>query len=415
MAVAPSHALILKTWDGVGTPVIANTTAPADDPGFHNLPTNKTGIYLGDNLLLTALHADSTTDVEIAGGTFPIIPGSQMLLANPSTFGSRSQSNGNLDANSDLRLYRIGLDVTSGMTPEELDPEIRRIAIADRLPNTTTEQLTIFGRGRYRRLNSANTTNGQYYYNSSGSVLTDPNDWPTSSYRGFQVTTDTGPYPWQWGTNMRTTSTPSGVVRSGQNYLMEGNFLDTIGFSMRFDEFGLDDEAQGAGGDSGGPVFWKDGDEWVLAGLMHGVYPPNNNLSLLGAFTSFTAISDLSYSTYSDQIDAARGVFSKMGDINLDGSITGDIVNGVATGDLAALVDNWLYDSGEADIHSWMRGDLNQDGVTDLYDFVLLREALGGSISASAFAQAVAAVTVPEPSALTLVVLSSLAVVRRRR
>jgi hypothetical protein len=418
LAVSPSQALIVKTWNGAGTPALINTTAPADDPGFHNLPTNKTGVYLGDNLFLTAIHADTGGSVQIAGGTFPIISGSAVTLTNPTSFGgSRVNSDGSLTVNSDLRLYRVGVDVTTGLSPEELDPAIRRISLASRLANTSTEQLTMFGKGFIRTINGANTTNGQFHYNSAGAVLNNQADWPTSAYRGFGFgDSAVQPRPWQWGTNLRTTASPNGVVKVGQNLLLESpGFADTIGFAVRFDEAGLADEAQGAAGDSGGPVFWKDGDEWVLAGLMHGVYYGNGQPSVLGMFGGFTGISDLSYSTYASQIEGARGRFSKIGDINLDGLVTGGIVNGVATGDLSVLVNNWLYSSAEADVHTWMKGDLNLDGRVDLGDFVLMRDALGGTISSSSFAQLVAAATIPEPSTLGLAVVAGLASLRRRR
>jgi hypothetical protein len=418
LAVSPSQALIVKTWSGVGTPATPNITAPADDPGFHNLPTNKTGVYLGDNLFLTAIHADTSGSVQIAGGTFPIISGSAVTLTNPTSFGgSRVNSDGSLTVNSDLRLYRVGVDVTTGLSPEELDPAIQRISLAARLANTSTEQLTMFGKGRYRAINTANTTNGQYYYSAGGAVLSDPVTWPSAAYRGFQTDNSAvAPLPWQWGTNLRTTASPNGVVKVGQNLLLESpGFADTIGFAVRFDEAGLADEAQGAGGDSGGPVFWKDGDEWVLAGLMHGVYYGNGQPSVLGLFGGFTGISDLSYSTYALQIEGARGRFSKIGDVNLDGLVTGGIVNGVATGDLGVLVNNWLYSSAEADVHTWMKGDLNLDGRVDLGDFVLIRDALGGTISSSSFAQLVAAATLPEPSTFGLAVVVGLVSMRRRR
>ncbi len=421
VAASPSQALILKTWNGVGTPALANTTAPADDAGYHNLPTNRPGgVYLGDNLFLTAYHADpfvgtasdTIGNVQIAGGTFPIIPGSGAFLTNPASFG------GSVTSNSDLRLYRVGVDTATGLTPEELDPAIRRISIASRLSNTSTEQLTMFGKGFIRTLNGANTTNGQFYYNASGAVIADPAQWPSSAYRGFGFgNSAVQPRPWQWGTNLRSTASPNGIVKVNQNVLLRGNFLDTVGFVVRFDEFGLADEAQGAAGDSGGPVFWKDGDEWVLGGLMHGIYFGNGQPSVQGLFGGFTGISDLSYSTYSSQIAAARTTFSKMGDVNLDGVVTGSIVNGVATGDLGILVNNWLYQAPDADVHTWMRGDLNLDGRVDLGDFVLMREALGGTIASSTFAQLVAAVSVPEPSALAIAAVALIAArpARRRR
>lgn len=425
LAATPADALIVRTWDGVGTPALANTTPPPDDPGWANLPSNRTGIYLGEGLLLTAIHAEALGTVEIAGGSFPVIPGSAVSLTNPSTFGSRRQSSGTLDATSDLRIYRIGVDTATGLSPEDLDPAIRRISLGSRQPNTSTETLTMFGLGANRILNAANTTNGQFFFNSSGGVITDPAQWGSSSFRGFQFTLPPGASTrqWQWGQNFRTTLS-GGAFQSGSNILMEGAiFADTIGYQLRFDEFGLDNEAQGAAGDSGGPVFWKDGkgtastadDEWVLAGLMHGVYPTNGNNALIGAFTSFTAISDLSLSHYRNQIEGARGRFSLLGDADLDGIVTGSIVGGAATGDLAAIVDNWMLDSGEADIHSWMRGDFNQDGLTDLLDFVQLRTALGGSVSTSSFALLVSGAGIPEPAAAALALLAAVSLAARRR
>lgn len=425
LAASPSQALIVKTWNGVNTPALINTSPPADNPGFSNLSLaapnldNKRGVYLGDGLFLTVVHDDiSLPYVKIGNGVFPVIPGSTVDLVNPSSFGSSSVANGKLTPLSDLRLYRLGIDATTGLSPEDMDPAIRRISLATRLPNTATEQLTMIGKGYVRTLNAANTTNGQTYYNAAGGVITNPASWPTATYRGFEYgDPPTLPRPWQWGTNYRSTATPSGMIKVGENVLIEvPNLRDTVGFVVRFDESGLPDEAQGARGDSGGPVFWKDGDEWVLAGLMHAVFPANNNNNLIGAFGSFTAISDLSYSTYSTQIANARTTFSKMGDLNLDGVVTGSIVNGVPTGDLAVMVNNWLYTSTEANVHTWMKGDLNLDGRVDLADFVLMRNALGGTISSTAFAQLVAgALSIPEPSTLALAVAAGLASTRRRR
>jgi len=413
LSSVPSHALILKTWNGVGTPALANTTAPADDPGWANLASNKTGIYLGDGLFLTAHHAAAAGNVVLGGQTYPLIPGSAHLLNNPATFGARTVASGVITEQSDLMLFRIGLNAQTGLLPEEANSSIRVIKIADELPPTSAN-LTMFGFGANRILNPDNSTNGQWYFAGDGTTV------PTqgqSSYRGFKYT----PQPsestrqWQWGQNVRTTNS-GGAYQSGNNIHIDlgAPYKDAIGFQMRFDEFGLPDEAQGAAGDSGGPVFWKDGNEWVLAGLMHGIYIPNNDLDLLGAFTSYTAISDLSYSTYASQLASASSTYSVMGDINLDGVVTGGIVNGVATGDLAVLVNNWLYSSEEANIHTWTKGDLNLDGKVNLADFVQMRGALGGTISSTAFARLLGATTIPEPSTLVLAV-AALAPLRRRR
>lgn len=405
---ASAEALVVKTWDGPGTPALANTTAPADDPGWANLATNRSAIYLGDHWVLTAQHVGFGR-LDIAGSSFPVISSSQSrLLSNPSTFAGQS-----IDSTSDIRIYRVGLD-ENGMSPEDLDPAIRQIEIADRLAFTTNEDLVMFGRGRRRILNPDNDATGQYFFNSTGGTVEDS---ISSSYRGFRVTSS-NPQVWQWGANRRAVaSSISGITRSGSNVLIEDAVRDTIGFPTKFDEFSLDDEAQAAGGDSGGPVFWKDGNDWVLAGLMHVVYPANNNNALLGAFGSHTVISDLSYSDYYDEIAALRAEdrYGKIGDVDLDGSITGSIVNGVATGDLGILIDNWLDQSSEAGIKSWVKGDLNQDAVVDLDDYVLMRDALGGSIDSQSLALLLAGVAIPEPGAAALAVGCLLAAAGRRR
>lgn len=406
---AGADALVVKTWNGPGTPELINDSAPADDPGWANLVDNRGALYLGDHWVITANHAGHGT-IDIAGSTFPIISSTQSrLLGNPSTFAGRS-----IDASSDIRIYRVGVD-ENGMSPEDLDPAIRQIEIATSLPSTSTD-LTMIGEGLQRDINAANTDNGQYYFSSTGGLVA---DLPSSTYRGFLTNGTAG--DWVWGTNRRASaSSISGVVRSGSNILIEVSGLgDTIGFPVKFDEFGLDDEAQAQAGDSGGPVFWKEDGEWVLGGVMHAVFPANNRVALLGAFTSHTVISDFSYDDYYDEIAALRAEsrYANMGDIDLDGSITGEIVNGVATGDLGILIDNWFHQSSEANIQSWIKGDLNQDSVVDIQDFVLMRDALGGSIDSQSFATLLASVAVPEPTAAALAsgACLLLGVSRRRR
>lgn len=418
MTARPAEALVVKTWDGVGTPSSPNITAPTDDPGWSNLAANRSAVYLGDGLVIAAKHAGGAGTLNIGGGSFPLILNSIKTLRNDDTFGVRRTSNGTLETFSDLWVYRVGVDTTTGLSPEELDPSIRRLKIADRLPGYNDQTLTMFGRGATRVLNSANTENGQTHYNSTGSVLSDPDDWDSSSYRGFpsgSIPSSSNAF-WQWGTNKRSTS-DGPAYSTGGNSLIENVFgTDTIGFATRFDENGLADEAQGVGGDSGGPIFWKDGDDWVLAGLLHAIYPARTNTnSLNSAFGAHTLISDFSYDTYYDQIEAQRGRFSLMGDIDLDGSVTGSIVNGVATGDLGILVENWLNESADPSIHTWMQGDLNLDGSVGLADYVLMRDALGGSISASGFAQLVSASGIPEPTSVVLALAGlGLATLRRR-
>lgn len=423
----PASALVVKTWDGAGTSANVNNTAPADDPGWANLPTNedlRTGIYLGDQWVVIATHAGGG-DYELGGGYFPRIDGSGVRVTNPGTFAGRTID----DEEADLTFYRIGVDTTTGLTPEELDSSIQRIAIADRLPSSTDE-LTIFGRGGQRIVN-ATDSNGQFHWTASGVEVTTTE---VAAEHGFNTDNSR---QYRWGTN--TIANPSGVsgstIRSGNNMLLRVDYnnntatpqvKDTIGFVTQFNrgltdsgtplaDGSTDDEAQGDAGDSGGPVFWKDNGQWVLAGVMHSIYQDNNQSIGDAWFGNHTGISD--FSSYYDQIEEIRSnvLFSYEGDIDLDGVATGEIVGTEATGDLGILVDNWNTTFAEAGRESWMHGDLNQDARIDLGDYVLMRSALGGSISSSAFAAALGVAAIPEPSAVALLVLGGAAAACRRR
>ena len=410
LAAGGAEALVIKTWDGPGTRAGANDTAPDDDPGFHNTSfgesgVSKAGIYLGDQWVLTANHVGAGT-ISLPGGNYDMIPGTSITLTNPSSFNGQS-----LTSFSDLRMFRVKPHATTGLTPEEQDSAvIPNLVLADRTPNSS-EELLMIGVGNRRTLNQSDP-NGQTQFGS---------DW------GFVQSSERRRV---WGTNkLNHPSSVPGVVRSGNNLWINTGFNDQLGYVTRFDrglnsagqpisDGSLPDEAQGAAGDSGGPVFFKDDDQWVLSGVLTAVYLDNGQAGNVSLFGNHTAISDLSLDHYYNQIEALRAQpeYSLIGDLDLDGSITGEIINGEATGDLAALVDGWLMESASANVHTWMRGDLNQDGITDLADFALMRDALGGTISTSSFAALVGG-AIPEPGTASLVclALAALAGARRRR
>lgn len=411
LAPTPSSALVIKNFQsytqGQTNPNsnLINASPPGNGLTFANQADNRTGIYLGDQWFLTATHAqpggsNPSGAVRIAGVDFPVISGSAVVIAN---------SGGGIDATSDLLMYRIGLDA-QGRTPEDVNSAIKQIVIADTLAGTGTV-LTMVGRGRTRFLNPNNTQTGTYQFDSNGVILSSG----TGAYEGFLVANNTNS-DWHWGQNRRF----GGVTTFG----VDGAVNDTRGFKVRFDKTDLLNEAQGINGDSGGPVFWNDNGEWVLAGLHHVIFSPSNNCTggacsnLLTAYGAQTGISDLSNLFYRNQIAGLRGQaeYSLLGDLDLDGAVTGEIVAGVATGDLGILVDNWLYSAPQADLKTWVRGDINQDGITDLGDFVLMRDALGGVIDVAQFTALVSgAHSTPEPSAVLLAAGATLAATRRRR
>lgn len=426
----PASALAVKTWNGPGTLADVNAVAPTDDPGWGNFGNNRTGVYLGDQWVISAKHAGTGSVFDTDGGSFPIIPNSLLTLTNPGGFGGSVPS-----SSSDIVMFRVGLDSATGMTPEELGARV--ITIADRLP-TASDVLTMIGRGKPRST-VADDSNGQRHWNydpsdpfaGSDGLVIDFDD-EVAEEHGFFLRTSTNVKTWGTNTIASPSSVPGTVRQVGDRLLIEANGInDVVGYVTRFDR-GLDDngapisdgstpdEAQGTGDDSGGPVFFKDDGEWVLSGVMHAIYPhqysgqeQSLNKALFGAHT---AISDLSHPHYSNQLNIIRSFdsYSVMGDLDLDGEVDGEIVNGVATGDLGILVQNWENEEATADIKSWIKGDLNQDGLTNLADFVLLRDALGGTISVSEFSLLVAGRGVPEPTSLGLAALALSLMTRRR-
>lgn len=163
-----TEALILKTWNGSGTPAILNDSAPgggaaSEDPGWANAGSTRSAIYLGDQWVLTANHV-STGDIVLPSGTYSPIPGTEVILTNPSMFGSKRQSNGTLTSHADLKLFRINTHPTSGLTPEQEDPNVRVIEIASTRVTVDTEVLMI-GAGTHRAIVPSDP-NGQWHWST---------------------------------------------------------------------------------------------------------------------------------------------------------------------------------------------------------------------------------------------------------
>ncbi|MGL4513105.1 MAG: PEP-CTERM sorting domain-containing protein [Lacipirellulaceae bacterium] len=416
-----SDALVVKTWNGPGTPVGINQTAPADDPGWHNTSTNRSAIYLGDQWVLTAKHA-GVSDIVLPSGAYSVVPNSVVTLKNPTTpFAGQT-----LSTDSDLIMYRINTHSTTGLSPESMDPNIRQVSIATTSPTVGRDVLMI-GSGNERALNTTDA-NGQWHWNvQSGGLVGGPS--VGAQEHGYFV----GSPRTTWGTNrVANASQVSGAVTSGNNVLVRfgGNgFNDVIGLAVQFDR-GLSDndtpiadgstpdEAQGVGGDSGGPVFFRDGsNQWVLGGVMHAIYLKSFQPAFLTLFETQTVFTDLSIPEYGNQIAALRASnnYSVLGDVNLDGVAQGGIVGDAATGDLGILVQNWGYTQTAGDVVSWKRGDLNQDGRVGLADYALMRQSLGGMVSETAMAALLAGLAIPEPSTALLLLCAAAGVGGRRR
>jgi hypothetical protein len=234
----PSRAVIIDLGDGTG-----NTSAPGDDPGWANVGTTTTGgltaIYVGYGWILTAYHV-GLGDVVLEGDTYEAVAGSYVRLENES------------GPPPDLGVFRI-----------DPKPNLPVLPIRASTPSTTTAVVMI-GNGRNR-----------------GSATSWPYSW--GPYHGYE---------WGVGKSMRW----------GIN-AVEGS--GTISYTESFytyftDSGGTTDEAQAANGDSGGPVFIKNGSVWELAGVMFAVAEYENQPAELALYGNLTYAADLA--SYRDQI-----------------------------------------------------------------------------------------------------------------
>ena len=254
---------------------------------------------------------------------------------------------------------------------------------------------------------------------------------------------------------------------SGTNYYVlddpdTSSDINTVVQAFDFDEYnfttdgegnptgGGGNEVQAAASDSGSGVYAWDGSKWELAGVMHsiGTYiHPVYSVAIREdqgaandrAYGDLTIFSDLS--VYREQIEAymappegfefqGTGEDTRFfhlvgrefgydssgdlvvtdpglwGDVNLDGIVSGDGTGSWEDDDVVAFIAGWGHQQASGDIFSWKRGDLNQDGMTDLTDFLLLRDGINGVTGAELHLATLLggpdATAVPEPSAVLL-------------
>lgn len=263
------------------------------------------------------------------------------------------------------------------------------------------------------------------------------------------------------------------AVNGTPYYVLDSN-TDTAVQAFDFDDYsfvtdemgnpisGGGNEVRAASGDSGSGVFAWNGSNWELNGVLHSIatYIGTTHASAirkdrgsssdekLGDFTTFS-----NFAAYQDQIEAylappegfefaGTGEDTRFfhlvdrsfaydsetgdlivdnpglwGDVNLDGQVSGDGTGDWATDDVTAFIDGWDWQQASADIFSWKRGDLNQDGITDLGDFLLLRSGLNPEVAAQlSLNQLLVGSTqaVPEPSSVLFASLFGLGVIARR-
>ena len=433
---SPAAALIVSD---PSTTALINSTAPTDDPGWNNSLTGGfSGIYLGNQWVLTANHAVNKTSppatINLPGGTYPLIPNTFVTLSNPATFGDET-----LSTPSDLLMFRIGAETTSGLKPEQQNPATRTISVATAQPAVGTDILMI-GAGVTRNLNGFDTANYEFHWQAGFVDVSDnPALYDSADYHGYYRNNITGTNV--WGRNQISDDEiitgdegdPNGhniLVQFGEN----GPILITLAtqFDRARDNQGapipgstaVQFEAQGANGDSGGPVFYKDaGGNWKLVGITASIFvdeDQNPRAPVQLVYGNITVFSDLSTPHYRSQIEnlLPSTQYSIAGDINLDGVVSGAVVNGAPTGDLAAFVAGWNHQQPSADINSWRRGDLNGDGLTNFADFAILRTELGTTVITPELSQLLASYNsniVPEPSTVIIALGAGFALLLLRR
>jgi hypothetical protein len=429
-----SHALVVGNQPGS---IPANITlAPNDDPGWNNFSTVGRYVYLGDGWVLSALHVGYQNGMQFQTPTGTVtaqrIPGRYYTdyygflhddgkhyyaISNPATVQSEAGSPITLSPYTDLQLFRVHAD-------REIDLPSLKIA-SQPLPNN-------FNVNNAPQVLAIASGPGRMAAESSWTVSgTSPNlTWtspPNGSidHRGYEDDFNSTP---RWGTNRisdpsDSTSVFSGVVSNTTGVVqlslgVGAKARDILSLATLYDSQNQSGstthEMQAINGDSGGPVFYKRGSQWELAGIINAQFVYEGQPELTAIYGNATTMADLSrynqtYPKSIRDIMTRLADYSIMGDVNLDGVVTGNGTGPALSDDVTAFVAGWNYDngSGKGTVTSWKHGDLNRDGKTDVADFLKLRSGLNGPISSAVLATLFGSSNVPESSTAILTLLAS--------
>jgi hypothetical protein len=232
-----------------------NVTPPPDDFGFRNVGQVfntadgffNSGVYLGHRWVLSAYHP-----VRNGAGGFQFGPvlfrdalGNDIpFTVDPSSAVRLKNADNSF---TDLALFRL-------TTEPAFLPEVR-------LASTTPlggSSVVMAGNGLTRDPNET-------HWNVN--TTPNPDVWTETTAAG-----DRQGYKWgnlgqalRWGTN----ELEFNVLPTNRTFNVNGGFGAVVSVKTDFDS--ISGQAQGAGGDSGGAVFYKNGNTWELIGIMETV------------------------------------------------------------------------------------------------------------------------------------------------
>lgn len=294
-------AASLETYGGPGDPSL---------PGFGNVgrgsTTNSSVFYLGGGWALTANH------VTIANPSEFISPGGVF-------FGTTQYL---VDESS---IHQLHDPITAGLA----DLKVFRIYGDPQLPAVLPGYL------------ATSVPSGQVFMIGNGLTRGDPHSWNVN----------TSVVPWVWMETPPYNASGFDIVsprriRWGENEVYETNQYYNFGsnsiryFSTQFGGTPLTHEAQASSGDSGGPVFYDDGSNWILSGIMITTTGYSGQPASTAVYGNTTWAADLS--KYRDEILSIAGVVGRHAFYN--NSVWDNNNEGIdANDDSAIATDKFAY------------------------------------------------------------------------
>jgi hypothetical protein len=268
LLLLPSRAVIVAGGDGT-----QNTTAPVtNDFGFANVGLvfdtvdgiHIGGVYLGNGWMISAYHGVRDN----AGG---FLFGNVILEGNSYAVDAHTATRlTTAGSPADLVLFRLA-------GPE---PNLPSVSLSGTTPPVGAN-LAMAGNGRNRAVDET-------HWNVTGSTWTiTPGAGDRQGYFYLPGATK------RWGNNLRA---PDPLAT------LDGGFGPTTMFRTTFNNEGSDvsNEAQAAPGDSGGGVFYFNGTNWELAGIMLLTTGSPGQPGETAVFGNQTLMADIA--TYRDQI-----------------------------------------------------------------------------------------------------------------